>query len=247
MEDKPYVVENDASNKDSRRLQENLKDQEGRKSGSKKPEALGILAVEAKPESQPAPEHIGHMLLASKAETDRRHQKPAPETTTPSIGEALTGKRIDTLSRAELMALAEKISIDESNLRHIYETHLIGERGLRRLVAEHLGGGDLRKALKREVMEREMDFERDPVMRDHVSVAAAPANISSAALEKLLQKAAVSVADSGEEAAFFKARSRYEAAHHQQHHYQRRFIDISLFSVIAILIILVIVMYLSRT
>ena len=56
--------------------------------------------------------------------------------------------------------------IDGSSLRQIYETRLVGERGLRRLVAEHLRGGDLKRAFRREITEREIDFERDPAMRD---------------------------------------------------------------------------------
>lgn len=208
-----------------------------------------------------APEHIGHMLLASEAEPEQRRQEavseiPAqPKAEIKTSGKELkneishpapSGKRIDTLNRVELMDLGEKIVVDGSNLRQMYETHLIGERGLRRLVAEHLDGGDLRKVLRNEVLEREMDFERDPVMRDLPSSASAPVGGGTATLNKLLEKAAVSVADSGEEAAFFKARARYEAVHQQQqHHQQRRIIDITLSIVIAGLVVLVVIMYLT--
>ena len=137
---------------------------ESRKSKAKKPEAIGLLAVETKPENQRSPERIGHVLVNSgnpKAPEQDKGRWPRNLQNASS-----TGKRIDTLSRAELMDLSEKVIIDGSNLRQIYETHLIGERGLRRLVAEHMHGGDLRKALRQEVLEREMDFERDPALRD---------------------------------------------------------------------------------
>jgi hypothetical protein len=246
IEGTPLHAEDDADSNESRR------------SKAKKPEAIGLLAVETKPSGQRSPERIGHVLVNSEAKPDERRRKAMSETIGASMAAEKkmkiendatpsTGKRIDTISRAELMDLAEKVIIDGSSLRQIYETHLIGERGLRRLVAEHMHGGDLRKALRNEVLEREMDFERDPAMRDLAVSSAAPTSRSNAALEKLLQKAAVSVADSGEEAAFFKARARYDAVHHQQQHQkQRRLIDISLFVIIITLVVMVIIMYLAR-
>lgn len=246
IEGTPLHAEDDSDNKESR------------KSKAKKPEAIGLLAVETKPENQRSPERIGHVLVNSEAKPDERQPEAVLEDTGASMAAEkkmkienavapATGKRIDTLSRAELMDLAEKVIIDGSNLRQIYETHLIGERGLRRLVTEHMHGGDLRKALRQEVMEREMDFERDPVMRDMAPSFGAPTSSSNAALEKLLKKAAISAADSGEEAAFFKARARYEAVHQQQNHrQQRRLIDISLFVIITVLVVMVIIMYLAR-
>jgi hypothetical protein len=263
MEDTPLVVENDTNDRESRRRKDDAEKQETLKS-----EALGILAVEPKPErlpaetqdaagSQPAPEHIGHVLVNSEAKPEKRHQKPVLETSTASMAAEkrmkiesskgpAAGKRIDTLSRAELMTLGETITIDGNSLRQIYETHLIGERGLRRLASEYMHGGDLRRALRQEVLQRERDFERDPAMRDLAPSIPASAE-SNPTLEKLLQKAAVSVADSGEEAAFFKARARYEATHQRQNNkQQRRLIDITLSLVIAILVVLVIFMYLAR-
>lgn len=238
MENSPLTSKVDAGKKESR------------KSKTRKLETIGSLAVKPKlPEkgslerspsarqprgSQQAPEHIGHMLIDSEAKSVARPNQPVAE------------KRIDTLNRAELLSLSETIIIDGSSLRQIYETHLIGERGLRRLVAEHLHGGELKKALRREVTEREIDFERDPVMRDMVPVQALNTSAKTAALDELLKRATLSINDSNEETAFFKARAIYEASQLHQHKKQRRVIDISLAGFITVLIALIIVLYLSH-
>lgn len=237
MENSPYTNETDISKK------------EASKPKRRKPETIGFVAVKPEsgerdvlerrhpkanlpPKSQQAPEHIGHMLMVDVEKSAAEHSQP------------LTGKRVDTLSRAELFSLAETIIIDGSSLRQIYETHLVGERGLRRLVAEHLRGGDLKKALRSEIIEREIDFERDPDLRDMVP--GGSIGNSKVELNKLLEQATVSLSDSGEEAAFFKARAIYESHQLQQHKKQRRFIDISLGASIVVLITLVITLYLSR-
>lgn len=238
-----------------------------------KPVVLGALAVEAAPkqssggaENEPQKveirmpnikngfEHLAHMLLSTEesekpetagASTDRS-AKQEKDLLVESPMEPSTGKRVDTMSREELLQLGERIEIDGNSLRKIFETHLIGERGLRRLVAEHLRGGNLRKALKREVLEREIDFERDPAMRD-IAPVTLPAGGSIPVLDNLLEKADVEVADSSEQAAFFKARARYRAQTGQKHHQSRhRLADVVLMALIAILTILVIVLYFTR-
>lgn len=197
--------------------------------------------------SQRAPEHIGHMLVTAEAKSGERSGKPErPKDTEELLARPLTEKRVETLNRAELLSLSEKIIVDGSSLRQIYETHLIGERGLRRLVGEHLRGGDLKKALRREVIEREIDFERDPAMRDLAAQAPVGTGGSKATLNDLLQKASLSVVDTTEEVAFFKARARYEATQEEQHEQQRRLIDISLVSAIVVLITAVIFLYLRK-
>lgn len=199
------------------------------------------------PDQQQRPEHIGRTVIT--AESKPAKAKPEVAERAPQATANTGGKRIETLSRAELMDLSEKILIDGSSLRQIYETHLIGERGLRRLVAEHLRDGDLHKALRHEIIEREIDFERDPVMRDMVPVqipSAADAAPGKAALNQLLEGVDLANEDRGEEAAFFKARAIYEANQLNQHKQQRRLIDISLAAIISLLLLLVIVLYLMR-
>lgn len=213
-------------------------------SRSKKTKKIGATAVEAKPpriENRKKPEHIGQMLLSKEPEpvakkTPERRLLPAAST------------HVDTLSRSELLNLSDTIDVDGSTLRQIYETHLIDERGLRRLVSEFLRGGDLKKALRKEVTEREIDFERDPVARDTRPdrIAVASAGTNKGALDKLLQKAGTSVVDGTEETAFFKARARYEANELAQHKQQRRMVDITVAVVIILLLVLITFLYLSR-
>lgn len=198
-----------------------------------KPEVLGSVAIEdsEKTHHKPRPEHIGHMLMSAE---------PKPK--------SLSKQRVETMNRAQLLSLSEKIKIDGSSLRQIYETHLIGERGLRHLVAEYVHDGDLKQALREEVVERERDFERDPAMRhiaDEVSLADDPAK-SNATLEALLAKADLTSDQQREETAFFKARARFEAQQLQQHKRQRRVIDISLAVFISVLLLLIILLFLKR-
>ena len=93
-----------------------------------------------------------------------------------------------------LLELGADIEINGNSLRHAYESHLIGEGGLRRLVAEHLQGGDLPKALRREITEHEMDFERDPKLRDQTHASPELLEDNTPVLDKLLENADVSLA-----------------------------------------------------
>jgi hypothetical protein len=204
------------------------------------PERIGHVLVAAN-ETAPISRHAGKSVLEAVKRFDKSHEAPSPSASDQHIG---------TMSRAELLVLSEQIIVDGSSLRQIYETHLIGERGLRRLVAEHMQGQDLKKALRQEVVEREIDFERDPDVRDIVPQAALKAGAGGGqgkeALNALLERASIKINDSGEEAAFFKARALYEANQLQQHKQQRRLIDFSLAAAISILILLIIALYLGR-
>jgi hypothetical protein len=200
----------------------------------KAPEARALHIPEA-------PEHLGHVLVAAESKPAASYEK-APE----PAAKPLTERRVETLNRRELLEISEKVKVEGSSLRQIYETHLIGERGLRRLVAEHLRGGDLKKALRREIVEREIDFERDPAMRDMAPHATGSAPTGSggpggkATLDKLVEKAAAKVdGTNSEEAAFYKARAAYEESERHQQQKQRRIIDVSLGLVVLTLIALV--------
>lgn len=232
----------------------NPEDEESSKSKRRRSGIIAPLVAEAKTAEQlssdkQAPEHIGHMAITTEAKPTGRATKATAERPDQPTSAAVTGKRVETLSRAELLDLSEKVIIDGSSLRQIYETHLVGERGLRRLLAEHLHGGDLKKALRREIIEREIDFERDPGLRDMAPVQI-PDDVGTdkgkAALEKLLERADIASEDKDEEAAFFKARAIYESSQLQQHKQQRRTLDISLAVIIISLLMLVIVLYMMR-
>jgi hypothetical protein len=200
--------------------------------------------------SQKSHERIGHMLMAAEAAAPIAKRPEAGQTgkeqlrkTTEIIGD----RRIETLNRAELMQLSEKIVVDGTTLRQIYESHLIGERGLRRLVAEHLRGGDIKKVLRQEIIEREIDFERDPVLRDQplhggTSSGTGGAKTNKTQLNQLLAKAGASLPDSSEEAAFYKARAAYEAVEREHQRSHKRMMDSTFVAIIIILLGLIILM-----
>jgi hypothetical protein len=221
---------------------------------TRKPEDLGALAMiservaelSARFEKPAASGHVGAAALLAEAKPGN-----ASETSRESKAET-KAVNVETMSRAELLSLSEKAMIDGSSLRQIYETHLIGEHGLRRLVAEYLRDGDLKKALRREIIERQIDFERDPAIRD-IAVYPNPLSTSTttdngrAALDKLLKRTDLSADTRSEEAAFFKARALYEANELLQHKQRRRVADISVAAVITILLALLLVLYMSRS
>lgn len=196
---------------------------------SKHSEALGVVAIEKEQARSPLDhfEKIGHVLMSDEPE-----RKPLAE------------KRVETLNRVQLLELSEKIIIDGTSLRKIYETHLIGERGMRHIVAEYMKDGDLKQALRQEIIERERDFERDPAMRHLIDQSADAANPERAkqALEELLAKTEIASDNRREETAFFKARAHFEAKELTQHKQQRRLLDIALGAIILILLILVILL-----
>lgn len=198
-----------------------------------------------------APEQIGHMLVGAaeainKSPVAAEKMEKAEKQSAPKL---TVEKNIDTLNRAELMRISEKIIIDGSSLRQIYESRLVGEKGLRRLVKEHLKGGDIKKALRREIVEREIDFERDPGLRDHAPQAAEPPKGGgrAATLNDLLQNAELAVGEDEEEVAFLKARAAYEDQERTQQKNHRQLMDASLVGTILILFGLVIMLVINHS
>lgn len=202
-----------------------------------------------------APEHIGQMLVSVESapiipkpeQPGRIELEPTAEKAKPALHE----KAAETLSRSELLQLSEQIKVEDSTLRQIFETNLVSEKGLRRLVAEHLRGGDVAKALRREIVEREIDFERDPAMRD-----IAPADtqssgntggaVSTNSLNAMLEKAAANLPTSSEEAAFYKARAAYEVDQSNKQRKRQQVIDASFGGVILALLAAVIYLFITR-
>ena len=225
----------------------------GRPKKHRAPEDLGALAIvsgqeikaDRRPPEKPlATGHVGAAALLAEAKP-ARSGKPQAEA-------AIAGQNVETIPRAVLLTLSEQVIIDGSSLRQIYETHLVGEQGLRRLMAEHIHGGDLKKALRREIVERQIDFERDPAVRDvtmpiQLSASSGSTDNGKEALEKLLKQTDLAMETRSEETAFFKARAIYEASQLQQHKRQRRAIDISVAVLILILLALVVALYMGRS
>jgi hypothetical protein len=194
-------------------------------------------------------EHIGHVLVSAQANEQVR-QSTAHE----SVAERVklpADKRIETLSRAELLELCGQIQIEGTSLRQIYETHLIGENGLRRLVSEYLHGGNMQKALHREVVEHEIDFERDPALRDMSTTdddlengnAIAPDRES---LDELLKKAEAILPQSDDDLNYHKAPAESPAAHASSSTNHSLPLDRIMAVTIIVLLILVVVLFIWR-
>jgi hypothetical protein len=73
---------------------------------------------------------------------------------------------VEKMSHNQLLITSEKVMIDGTSLRTIYESKQITEAGLRRILIEHLGGGDVKDALQQELLVKELTYERDPKLRD---------------------------------------------------------------------------------
>ncbi|HET9098008.1 MAG TPA: hypothetical protein VFN51_00140 [Candidatus Saccharimonadales bacterium] len=163
--------------------------------------------------------------------------------------EPLSNARIETMNRNELMDLSSKIIVNGSSLRQIYETHLIGERGLRRLIEEHNRGGDVPRALRNEIVEREIDFERDPILRDSGRVSGnqgASSVDSSVILKRMIKEAEENVSSQEEEVAFYKAKADFELRERQRQQKQRKVIDTAIITVVVILVAVIVMITLLR-
>lgn len=182
------------------------------------------------------PERIGQVLFAADLEAGMDKKG---------------SKNVTTISRSELLDMSEEITVDNTTLRHIYDTHLIGENGLRRLVHEQMHGGDLQEALRREILEHETDFERDPKLRGQSMRSGQQS--SSINLRDLLAKAGIVETGSDNNRSQQPAKTKREqpAQGHLEKHLlqqaqQRKLLDFAFVGIILILLILVILLALSR-
>lgn len=128
-----------------------------------KPEVKTTPAPAMKPE---APRAAPERKIAG---TQLREQEP-----TAARNPEIAKDAVDTLSKDELLAYSSQIKVGETSLRRVYEAKLVDEKGLRRLIREYQAGHDLRRALAREFMVKELKFERDPSLRDLLPPEAQP-------------------------------------------------------------------------
>jgi hypothetical protein len=119
-------------------------------SAASKKELLGMVSLKA---AETAPRREPQAAQADTA-PERRREAPA------------RAKAIETMPRAELLKAGEAVRVGATNLRRVYETNLITEQGLRRLVGDFERGANVQAALQRELIEKEMSYERDPRLRN---------------------------------------------------------------------------------
>lgn len=190
-------------------------------------ERIGRVVMHAEAEVLPAVAEVEAVMAKKRSEV---------------VG--LKEKDILTMSRAELLAASEKIIIEGSSLRHIYETNLITEKGVRRLLVEYLRGGNVQKALRRELMEREIDFERDPILRDKGNQ-----TISGGGAEQLvdlLEKAGVHIQNDAEQTIAAKTQLAKKKAEQVKKQQKRRVADVALVTTIAVLLGVITTLLLTR-
>jgi hypothetical protein len=190
-------------------------------------ERIGRVVMHAEAESTPAVAEVEAVMAKKRSEI---------------VG--LQERDVLTMSRAELLAATAKIIIEGSSLRHIYETNLVTEKGVRRLLVEYLRGGNVQKALRRELVEREIDFERDPILRDKGSQTITGGGADQ--LVELLQKAGVQIEDDAQQTATVKAQLAKKKAQQEKKQQNRRMADVALATTIAVLIGVIATLLLTR-
>lgn len=84
-----------------------------------------------------------------------------------SIKQFSAEKQSLRMSRVELTKVSEKIVIEGVSLQKIYDSHLINDRAQRRIVTVYLRGGNIQKALRRELDVRSVAFEALSVVNAH--------------------------------------------------------------------------------
>ncbi len=142
--------------------------------GQEAPVRIVDQAPSVRPETRlgmekPRAERLGRMVVTAEAPSNKTSTKIVERIKQPAnIREAFRAEEVQTMDRTEMLLISEKITVEGASLRRIYETGLIGEGQLRHLVAEYLDGKDIREDLRRDMVEHEIDFERDPQMRDRV-------------------------------------------------------------------------------
>jgi hypothetical protein len=195
-------------------------------------------------------ERIGHVLVTAEAAKRRGEVERSEE------GEVLSASngyhRVENWSRAEVLAASEGITVEGTTLRHIYETHLIGEKALRRLVAEHLLGHDLVRALHREIVEHEIDFERDPALRDQLVPTEDNAEekgsvVAQETFHTLVKKAEADLGADDKEIHYDEPKPKSEqiipSPQAQNHTHPSRLLDSVMIIAIGVLLIIIIFLY----
>lgn len=113
-------------------------------------------------------ERLGGLVIAAGSEHRQSKANTKPD---------IRPDQVATIGRAQLLQLSEGIKVEGASLKTMYENHLFGEGALRRLVSEHLKGKDIAPLMRREILERQIDFERDPMLRDRNRLPVEQANV----------------------------------------------------------------------
>ncbi len=105
------------------------------------------------------PEHAGHIgkVLVGK-------ERPVTELR--EVRAISNPEQIKSLRRNELLDLSNDVRVGGASLKHMFENSLFDENALRRLLEAHYKGKDILPQLRREILDRQNYFERDPRLRN---------------------------------------------------------------------------------
>jgi hypothetical protein len=183
---------------------------------------------------------------------DAKKDKAKPEIRTETRVEKveISPDKIDKLNRKELLEVSKKIIIEGESLKQIYDRHLIGEKGLRRLVREYLRGKDIRKAVKREMVERQIDFERDPILRDRPHDNSSSSNSSSSTpdqvLDGLITQAAAKLSNAKPQSTFTQPQQQSSQSKSNGSGKVSPLSDMIIYGIITVLILAILIVYVSH-
>lgn len=185
-------------------------------------------------------ERLGHMLVSAEAPAKVRTVTERPN----NIREAFRPEAVKDMRRTELLELSEKILIEGASLRHIYDSHLIGEKQLRHLVGEYLAGKDIRKDLRKEMVEHEIDFERDPVLRDRIRSQGASSSGGAGGLDQMLKRAGALPTDEATDEYRRQAANdeRAEQTRQQKRQQSKRLADSATVTAIVVMSIIIVIL-----
>lgn len=123
-------------------------------------ERIGKVVISAEKPKTPIAEVKEKVIVKEKQTIKEKNIRPN------NLRQYFRPEEVKTMRREDLMIVSEKIVVEGANLKDMYDNNLFSERALRRLVSEYLKGKDIRPLLRKEIVEKEMDYERDPILRD---------------------------------------------------------------------------------
>lgn len=132
----------------------------------KKPELSQANHTRKGPESPKAAEQISRLVVEAPAVVLGAAASLRPERKKEEPHAIIDfNKKVEAYTTTELKQASEKIRVDGITLKELWDTNRLDEKALRRVVTEFVEGGSVRAALNKELLEKELRYERDPRMR----------------------------------------------------------------------------------
>jgi hypothetical protein len=113
----------------------------------------------------PKPERLGRMLVESSAVLLGSVAAGPGRGIEASRSELNFNKKVEDYTTTELKQVAEKIRLDGTTLKEMWDSGRLNESSLKRVMTEFIEGRSVRAALNEGLLETELRYERDPKMR----------------------------------------------------------------------------------